>query len=286
MLKYFQILLIFLFKSYYYYYLLSIWSNKGIYSLYNQETSSYYYSTPFFLQDQNDEQCLSYKGYGICDELAVWILIKSQQSNLYSMINLFSSPYLSSTSISSSLNSFNSYGICLISNSKSYFYNSKVSLGSCKHKSSKYWDFKFIDKDMLIIYNQNSFLQRGNPYRYSVSLSTIESISKLPPLKGSSSTSSSSSPPTISVNERNSALRYQPTSIHEAGFFIKSSDGLCFDGDKFRVCANPSTVLWGIGIKFLNGEALRFIHIFNNRSICIESKGTSVYRGIFFYYFL
>ena len=220
---------------------------QGSKSSSSSDNSSLFFSkSSFFLQDDQDEQCLNSYGFSLCDETAVWILIQRSESHLYSLINLFSS---------------NEKGICL-GLQRRYFQKEIIELGSCKIKSSQNWDFQFINSNMMVILNGNFQLQRGEPFHSSISLSSSPIIS----------TSTSS----IDINK---ALKYLPTNVHEAGFFIKSSDGLCFDGNSFKLCYNPSSILWGIGIKFINQEATRFIHLFHNHSVCIESKGLQVYRG-------
>eukprot|EP00638_Chattonella_subsalsa_P010040 CAMPEP_0117750712 /NCGR_PEP_ID=MMETSP0947-20121206/10538_1 /TAXON_ID=44440 /ORGANISM="Chattonella subsalsa, Strain CCMP2191" /LENGTH=329 /DNA_ID=CAMNT_0005568945 /DNA_START=62 /DNA_END=1051 /DNA_ORIENTATION=- len=70
------------------------------------------------------------------------------------------------------------------------------------------------------------------------------------------------------------------TAIHDAGFFLESADGQCFDGTKFRMCdTNDYTLLWGIGVKFSSkGIAERSFFRFFDGSKCLVNgkKGLEV----------
>jgi hypothetical protein len=197
-------------------------------------------STAFFLQDPADGQCLGMNGFTICDESAVWIITPRTGTKNYSFVSLFSST---------------NRGPCLDVKKGWLSRVPSVSPGSCSSKSSKNWNFQFTRSDRLKLINGPFHLTRGVPYHNSVSMTSTGD-----PIE----------------------LRYQPTTIHDAGFFIKSADGLCFDGDHFRSCVNPSSLLWGVGVRFEgagSGQATRFLHSFRDRSACLESRGTKVYRG-------
>jgi hypothetical protein len=146
-------------------------------------------------------------------------------------------------------------GLCLEVRKRWLDHLPSVGLGSCASKSSKNWNFQFTGTDSLKLLNGPLHLTRGLPYRNSISMaSTGDPI----------------------------MLRYQPTTIHDAGFFIKSGDGLCFDGDGFCPCKSPSSLLWGVGVRFDRagtGQAARFLHNFRERTACLESIGARVSRG-------
>jgi hypothetical protein len=196
-------------------------------------------NTAFFLQDPSDGQCLGSQGFSICDESAVWIITPRAGAKNYSFVSLFSS---------------SRKGLCLEVKKKWFGQIQRsVGLGSCSSKSSKNWNFQFTsDSNGLRLLNGDLQLARGVPYRNSIAVRSHH--------------------PT--------ELHYQPTTIHEAGFYIKSSDGLCFDGNFFRSCSNPLSLLWGVGIRYgRGGEAKRFLHNFKDRTVCLEAKGSRVYRG-------
>ena len=78
-------------------------------------------------------------------------------------------------------------------------------------------------------------------------------------------------------------LVYHPTAVHENGFYIKAADGTCFDGEKFRACegSGASKLLWGVGVKYVWGQAKRYFFGFNvqDRANCLTSKGSAVAKG-------
>lgn len=145
-----------------------------------------------------------------------------------------------------------SKGLCLDLKKRWFGDITSIGLGSCGSRSAKDWNFQLIGSEGIILTHGDVRLTRGIPFHNSIAATSWAS-----------------------------ELRYQPTTIHDAGFFIKSSDGLCFDGDYFRPCTNPASLLWGVGIKYnRRGEGKRFIHNFKDHNICLESKGSRVYRGL------
>lgn len=195
----------------------------------------------FFLQDPIDGQCIGAQGFSICDESAVWILTPRTGSKNYSLVSLFGA---------------SSKGLCLDLKKKWFDDLILVELGSCASKNAKNWNFQLMSSEGMVLTNGGRQLTRGLPFHNSIAATSTAAA--------------------VTV------LHYQPTTIHDAGFFIKSSDGLCFDGDYFRPCTNLISLLWGVGVKYnYRGEAKRFIHNFNNHNICLESKGSRVYRGFY-----
>jgi hypothetical protein len=71
--------------------------------------------------------------------------------------------------------------------------------------------------------------------------------------------------------------------MHQAGFFLKSADGRCFDGSTFKNCAAEETtkLLWGVGIKYVWGKAQRYFFNFHytGRDNCIVASGKTVKKG-------
>lgn len=78
-------------------------------------------------------------------------------------------------------------------------------------------------------------------------------------------------------------LVYHPTAVHENGFYLKGADGSCFDGAQFRSCegAGASRLLWGVGVKYVWGEAKRYFFSFNanERDKCLVAHGAKVEKG-------
>ena len=78
-------------------------------------------------------------------------------------------------------------------------------------------------------------------------------------------------------------LVYHPTALHENGFYLKAADDTCFDGEKFRPCSGKASnqLLWGAGVKFVWGEAQRYLYSFSiaERGNCLVAKGSKTSRG-------
>ena len=54
------------------------------------------------------------------------------------------------------------------------------------------------------------------------------------------------------------------------GFYLKTVDGFCFDGVRFRKCHADSNFLWGVGVNFSSkGELTRTLYKFHNPSMCL-----------------
>lgn len=126
-------------------------------------------------------------------------------------------------------------------------------LGSCKANDAKSWEFDFVDKTHVKLSMNGQCVVRGKKtYKNSVSLQSCTKDQFLP-------------------------LVYHPTPIHEAGFYLKTADGKCFDGSKFRLCegAGSNRLLWGVGIKYVWGEAQRYFFGFNvqERGLCLTAHG-------------
>jgi hypothetical protein len=204
-------------------------------------------NTPFFLQDPYDQMCLGPNGFTICDETTLWILNKRVgRKSTYSLVSL----------LSSSQN-----GICLIT--KTTFFglinSDNVGIGSCSTAVAQSWVFEFVDQTHVKIQNNGRCLVRGKKtYKNTISVQNCKKTEFLP-------------------------LVYHPTAVHENGFYLKSADGNCFDGSKFRSCegSGASKLLWGIGIKYVWGQASRYFYNYNiqERSNCIVAKGNKVVKG-------
>lgn len=211
-------------------------------------------NTPFLLQDPYDSMCLGPNGFTMCDESALWILTKRTGKKTYSLVSLMNP---ASNSIVNTNN-----GLCLQQKTNYYFFSSDVtSMGSCRNSNSQNWEFEFVDQKHVRLSTKGQCLVRGKKqYKSIASLQSCKKGEFIP-------------------------LVYHPTAVHENGFFLKSADDLCFDGNKFRSCdtssTNASKLLWGIGIKYVWGEAQRYFFSFNvqDRSNCIVAQGSNVKKG-------
>lgn len=204
-------------------------------------------NTPFFLQDPYDQMCLGPKGFTICDESALWILTKRTGKRTYSLVSLLNP---------------SSEGLCLERKSSFFglFATDDVAIGACSRVGSKSWEFEFVDQTHVRLSAKDQCLVRGKKqYKNSVSVQSCKKGEFIP-------------------------LVYHPTAVHENGFYIKSADGSCFDGSKFRACegAGASKLLWGAGVRFVWGEARRYFFNFNlqERNKCIVTRGGKVEKGL------
>jgi hypothetical protein len=144
-------------------------------------------------------------------------------------------------------------GLCL-ENKVGFFGGDKVGMGACSSKGSMMWEFEFVDSKHVKISSRGMTLVRGKPYKTSVSMQSVKKGQFI-------------------------SFYYHPTPVHDVGVYLKSTDGTCFDGDKFRECINRNSLLWGIGVKYSWGKAYRYIFNFKDRDSCILAKGDSVYKG-------
>jgi hypothetical protein len=201
-------------------------------------------NTPFFLQDPQDQMCLGPNGFTLCNENALWILTKRKGTKTYSMVSLLNP---------------NSNEMCLQRKSNFFglFVSDKVEVGSCKTGAAKSWSFEFIDSKHVKLSTKSQCLVRGKKkYKNLASLQSCK--------KGASI-----------------ALLYHPTAVHEVGFYLKSADSLCFDGNKFKSCETGSNkLLWGIGIRYIWGKAHRYFFNYFDKSQCLVVKGKHVEKGI------
>lgn len=198
--------------------------------------------TPFFLQDPYDQMCLGPHGFTNCDERALWLLTRRNGKKTYSLVS-FLNP--------------NQEGSCM--QRKPTFFgllsSSSLSLGSCKRGNAKAWEWEFLDKQLVRLTNNGQCIARGKKgHKSSISLEPCKSNEVLP-------------------------LLYHPTSVHENGFYLKSADGSCFDGAKFRSCtgSGSGSLLWGVGIKYVWGEANQYLFSFSKKEkTCLNRKGRKV----------
>lgn len=202
--------------------------------------------TPFFLQDSLNKQCLGTQGFTFCNENALWLLIdrsgvgSGAAEKRHSLV-----PFLNPSAD----------GMCLEAVSK-IFRSPKVRMGSCKSSGSKKWTYEFVNKNDIKLISQGLSISRVGPYKSSVSLAPVSSDQVLP-------------------------LYYYPTNIHEAGFYLKSSsDGHCFDGNRFRLCDIAKEVLFGVGVSLSwLGEGSRQFFNYRNKNACLSTKRNKVYMG-------
>jgi hypothetical protein len=204
-------------------------------------------NTPFFLQDPYDETCLGPKGFTVCDENALWILTKRTGKKTYSLVSL--------------LNPQTTGGLCLETKPMLFglMRTDRVSIGPCSSGRAKSWEFEFIDQTHVKLSTKGQCLVRGKKtYKNSISVQSCSKNEYLP-------------------------LVYHPTAVHENGFYIKAADGKCFDGSKFRSCegSGSNKLLWGVGIRYVWGEAQRYLFNFHvqDRSNCIVGRGSNVEKG-------
>ena len=135
-----------------------------------------------------------------------------------------------------------------------------VGVGSCNKPGSKSWVFNFIDKKHITLSINDKCLSRGNKkFKNALSMKSCASGTQ-------------------------NYLVYHPTALHENGFYLKAADESCFDGEKFRPCSGKASnqLLWGVGVKFVWGEAKRYLYSFSiaERGNCLVGRGSTVSRGI------
>eukprot|EP01041_Mallomonas_annulata_P006871 gene6871-13931_t len=200
-------------------------------------------NTPFFLQDPQDQMCLGPNGFTICNENALWILTKRAGKKTYSMVSLMNP---------------NSNEMCLERKSTFFgmFGTDRVGMGQCNKRGAKSWNFEFIDAKHVKLSNQGQCLVRGKrKYRNSVTVQSCKKGASIP-------------------------LLYHPTAVHEVGFYLKSADGGCFDGTRYKSCeTNANKLLWGIGIKYIWGKANRYFFNFFDKTQCIVARGSKIEKG-------
>lgn len=133
-------------------------------------------------------------GFTVCDERALWILTKRNGLKTYSLVSLLNpSPY----------------GMCLERKAGflGIFGSDRVGMGLCSKHGSKSWSFEFVDKSHVRLSSGGQCVVRGKKgYKNSVSVQNCKQGEYIP-------------------------LTYYPTAVHQAGFFLKSADGKCFDGE-------------------------------------------------------
>lgn len=200
-------------------------------------------NTPFFLQDPYDQMCLGPSGFTVCDERALWILTRVSGKKTYALVSLLNPAATQH---------------CLERKSGflGLFPSEKVGMGSCKNGGSRSWEFEFVDQTHVKLSSKGQCLVRGKRgYKNSASVQSCKKKEFLP-------------------------LVYHPTAVHENGFYLKSADGSCFDGSSFRACegAGSKSLFWGVGIKYIWGQANRYFFNFNpsERNLCIVHSGGKV----------
>ena len=193
-------------------------------------------NTPFWLQDPHDQMCLGASGFTVCDERTLWILTRRKGKKTYSLVSLLNPA---------------AKDHCLVRKGGFLgFGGTKVAMGSCNSGSAKSWEFDFIDQERVRLSTKGQCLVRGKRgYKNSVSVQPCAKKEFIP-------------------------LVYHATEVHKNGFYLKTADGACFDGGAFRKCDGKS-LLWGVGIKYIGGQANRYFFNFNpsERELCIVNQG-------------
>ena len=202
-------------------------------------------NTPFFIQDPYDQTCLGPNGFTMCNENALWLLHRrNTKSTKYSLVSLLNP---------------NKAGYCL--ERKSFFFglfgSDRITLGSCSTSGGKSWEFNFVDTNHIKLSIQGQCLVRGKKkYSNSVSLQPCKKGDGVP-------------------------LLYHPTAVHEVGFYLKSADGGCLDGEKFRKCEiSGKKMLWGVGVRYIWGKAHRYFFSFSEPTKCLVALGSRVEKGM------
>jgi hypothetical protein len=87
----------------------------------------------------------------------------------------------------------------------------------------------------------------------------------------------------LSTNPHFTLKTPHPTLHTPLHHFTQLHQSQCFDGSKFRDCAGRGQdfLQWGVGVKFIYGEAKRYFFNFNiqDRNSCITSQGKKVVKG-------
>lgn len=188
--------------------------------------------------------CLGPNGMTACNEQALWILTRRPNKKTYSLVSLLNpSPY----------------GMCLEHKRTFFglFGTSNVGIGLCSKSGSKSWNFEFTGgtKHVKLSSNGQCVVRGKKKYKNSISTQNCKKGEYLPFL-------------------------YNPTSVHDAGFFLKSADGRCLDGNSFASCTqtlNVRSLLWGVGVKYIWGKANRYFYNFVTKE-CLVAKGSRLER--------
>ena len=61
--------------------------------------------------------------------------------------------------------------------------------------------------------------------------------------------------PSLASSSSYHQMNIVETTIHDAGFYLFTTDSTCFDGAAFYRCNSRNRLLWGIGINFLQMTA-------------------------------
>jgi len=211
-------------------------------------------NTPFFLQDPTDHQCLGPQGFTECSESALWMLTKRKGSKAYSLVSL--------------LEPVERVGGCLQRTKDvpwwlgplGMFFGAgdHVGMGSCSTSMAKSWQFEFVDTKHVKLSTKsgNKCLVRGG-------LQGVDKKHKYKSTVGVQSCSKGTYLPLV----------YHPTAVHEVGFYLKTADGQCFDGTRFKSCSSSNAKLFGIGVKYTGGTASRYFFDFSKRQECLVVGG-------------
>lgn len=208
--------------------------------------------TAFFLTDPTDGTCLGPNGFVMCDENALWLLTTRPGRKTYSLLSLLAP----------------SQNICLQRKTTFFglIHTDQLVSGSCNTKSAKSWSWDWVDADDHVkLSNLGRCIVRGKHNSISSSVSVQDCERK-----------------------DFTKLKYHVTAVHENGFLLATANGECFDGEKFRSCYTSgsskalSSLYWGIGIRYVWGEAKRYFFSFapQERNKCLVYDGNNkVHRG-------
>lgn len=211
--------------------------------------------TPFFLQDPNDSMCLGQQGFGACDMSALWVYTSRGDGEGNSLVSL--------------LEPDPAFG-CLSRLRPNPHSIIPVGVQGCGKKESKHW---FLEGP-----NENGYFRLTDDANGGKCVTRYKGGGKKEVLgpKGRVRNSASLQPCERSTEdpvEHESGyvqLDVVETAVHDAGFYVQTVDGKCFDGEKFRKCEPVSDLLWGFGLQFHGkGEVERTLFKFHRPSLCL-----------------
>jgi len=84
-----------------------------------------------------------------------------------------------------------------------------------------------------------------------------------------------------SCKEGGSLLQIVETNLHDVGFWLKASDGSCFDGKIFRSCDQTNAaIVWGWGLRTAkSGDVVKFLYRWHDSKTCLVKDGTATNVG-------
>lgn len=201
--------------------------------------------TAFFLRDPTDGMCLGTYGFTECNTESLWLYVAREEGHSLVLV-LYPDPNMS----------------CLAG------YSSGVRGGQCSRKESSGW----------LIEGPNG----ANYYRLKHAGSKELCVARykgggkkdVTGYKGRlrNSISLIRCNPSSNQNEETGYVQLEvvETAVHDVGFYLRTVDGYCFDGVRFRKCHADSNFLWGIGVNFSSkGELARTLYKFHKPTLCL-----------------